>query len=130
MTKATSNASGAEVRGDLRLQLRLADAARDRDAAEGPRGVVEHEAERGEVVGGRDERDVPRAEPRRREAVPEAPEVLPSRLRVVDRPRRHEHPGEPLDGDAREAAERRLLRLRAREVLLARHRDQGEVVEP
>ena len=120
---------GAEVRGHLRLQLGLTDAAGDGDAPERARAVVEHEAERGQVIGGGDERDVALAEPRRGEAVAEPPEVVAPPLGVVDGAGRHEHAGEPLHRDAREAAERRLLRLEAQEVVLARHRDAREVVE-
>ena len=119
---------GAYRHADAHLEVRLTDARRHHHAPHASCRVVEHEAERRQVVGGGIDDDVSGAEPRGAESHAKAPEVLARTLRVDDRSRRGEDPLQQRRLHREETAKRRVVRLQRGKIVLSRDRDLRQVV--
>ena len=120
-------AGGAVVRRDGHLQLAVADARRDDDAADGVRPLLEHRGGGRQVVAEAVEDDVAG---RKADGAHRAlPAVVAGAfaLGLVDRPGRGEQALEPLDRHGEQAPERRVGGLELRQVGLAQDREARQV---
>ena len=112
-----------QVGDGLNLHFGVAWPGRKHGKPQGARTIVEQKTARCHVIGEAIVQDLALAEAGRMEGTGKAPRIRDRRLRLEYRSGRHENPGRVR---AREAAERRGLRLKQRQLRFAQHGKLGQ----